>query len=80
MNKGKKIIDSIVKCVEEVKGFILVAVVIVAVLGGIVGHRYYRYTQDEPQYCASCHLMKEAFSGMAERKTPVTLYARHAIN
>ena len=61
MSKGKKIIDSIVKCVEEVKGFILVAVVIVAVLGGIVGHRYYRYTQDEPQYCASCHLMKEAF-------------------
>jgi len=62
MRRGEKIIDSIIKCFEEVKGFILASVVIIAVLGIVVGHRYYRYTQDEPQYCASCHLMKEAFS------------------
>lgn len=46
---------------EHLKGFILAAIVIVAVLGVTVGYRYYRYTQDDPQYCASCHLMKEAF-------------------
>lgn len=47
---------------EHLKGFILAAIVIVAVLGAIVGYRYYRYSQDNPQYCASCHLMKEAFT------------------
>ncbi len=58
---GRKITETIFKCLDEVKGFVLAAVVVVAVLGAVVGYRYYRYTQDEPQYCASCHLMKEAF-------------------
>lgn len=62
MSRGRKIIESLVKCIEEIKGFILFSVVTIAVLGVVVGHRYYRYTQDEPQYCASCHLMKEAFT------------------
>gem|GEM_PF-6671313 len=44
---------------EHLKGFILAAIVIVAVLGVIVGYRYYRYTQDEPAYCASCHLQNQ---------------------
>ena len=61
VRKIRNVIDSLVKCVEEAKGFILAAVLIVAVLGAVVGHKYYRYTQDDPQYCASCHLMKEAF-------------------
>lgn len=60
--KNKKLLDSIVSCIEEIKGPLLFGFVIVAVLGVVVGHRYYRYTQDDPQYCGSCHLMKEAFT------------------
>ncbi len=47
---------------EHLRGIVLFFVLIVAVLSVAVGYRYYRYTQDEPQFCASCHLMKEAFS------------------
>ncbi|MCL4536786.1 MAG: cytochrome c family protein [Nitrospirae bacterium] len=62
MKKRRDIPDSLMNLFEHLKGFVLAAIVIVAVLGAIVGYRYYRYTQDEPQYCASCHLMKEAFA------------------
>ncbi|MCL4456481.1 MAG: NapC/NirT family cytochrome c [Nitrospirae bacterium] len=62
MKKRRDIPDSLMNIFEHLKGFVLAAIVIVAVLGAIVGYRYYRYTQDEPQFCASCHLMKEAFS------------------
>lgn len=48
--------------VEHVKGFVLAAIVIIFVLGAIVGYRYYTYTQNDPQFCASCHLMKEAYT------------------
>ena len=47
---------------EHLRGIVLVFVLITAVLSVAVGYRYYRYTQDEPQFCASCHLMKEAFA------------------
>ena len=56
-----KIANFLVKLIEETKGFILVAIVAIALLGSIVGYRYYRYTQDEPEFCTSCHMMKEAF-------------------
>lgn len=57
----KNISEHIDKIFEHLKGLVLAAIVIVAILGIAVVHRYYRYTQDEPQYCASCHLMQEAF-------------------
>lgn len=34
---------------------------LITVIGGIVGYRYYRHTQEDPEFCASCHLMKDAF-------------------
>lgn len=57
----KKIADFLIKLIEETKGFILVVIVAIALLGTIVGYRYYRYTQEEPEFCMSCHMMKEAF-------------------
>ncbi len=55
-------IDKLVeKLLEHVKGFLLAAFVTVAILTVLVGYRYYHYTQDDPQFCASCHLMKDAF-------------------
>ncbi|HSB51575.1 MAG TPA: cytochrome c3 family protein [Dissulfurispiraceae bacterium] len=42
---------------ENLKGLILAIVVIVIFL---YGYRYYRYTQDDPDFCSSCHVVKEA--------------------
>ncbi|MFO0752520.1 MAG: NapC/NirT family cytochrome c [Thermodesulfovibrionales bacterium] len=47
--------------IEHIKGFVLAAFVLVAVLGALVGYRYHRYTQEDPEFCASCHLMSDAF-------------------
>jgi nitrate/TMAO reductase-like tetraheme cytochrome c subunit len=53
---------SLEKIIEHFTGFILAMIILIGILGVVVGYRYYRYTQEEPQYCASCHLMKEAFT------------------
>jgi len=50
------------KILEHIKGFALAAFVTVAGLSALVGYRYYRYTQDDPAFCVSCPLMKEAFA------------------
>jgi len=60
--KRKRFSESVINLFEHLKGLLLALVLIVAILGAVVGYRYYRYTQDDPQYCASCHLMKEAFT------------------
>ena len=36
-------------------------VVLIAVIGALAGYKYYRYTQENPEFCNSCHLMQEAF-------------------
>lgn len=58
----RRLSDSLEALIEHFTGFILAFIIIIGILGFVVGYRYYRYTQDEPQYCASCHMMKEAFS------------------
>jgi nitrate/TMAO reductase-like tetraheme cytochrome c subunit len=62
MKRHRKIDELIGKVLEHIKGFVLAAFVTVAVLSALVGYRYYRYTQDDPQFCVSCHLMKDAYS------------------
>ncbi len=47
---------------EHLQGFILASFVIISILAATIGYRYYRYTQDEPDFCASCHLMQAAYS------------------
>lgn len=61
MKKHRKIDALLEKVLEHVKGFILAAFVTVAILSLLVGYRYNRYTEDDPQFCATCHLMKDAF-------------------
>jgi nitrate/TMAO reductase-like tetraheme cytochrome c subunit len=58
---SNKIADRLEGLMEHVTGIVLVAIAVVTVLGLLTGYRYYNYTQDEPQYCVSCHLMQEAF-------------------
>ncbi len=55
----KRYIDAIV---DHLKGFVLALIALVSVLGIIVGYKYYRHTQDDPEFCMSCHMMKEAFN------------------
>lgn len=49
------------KLIEHMKGFVLALIATVAVLGIVVGYKYYRHTQEDPEFCMSCHMMKEAF-------------------
>lgn len=62
MKRTEKLDKLLEKVLEHAKGFALAAFVTVAGLSGLVGYRYYQYTQENPQFCASCHLMKEAYS------------------
>ncbi len=56
----KKYIDIINIVLEHLRGIILILVSLVTILGFITGYKYYNYTQEEPQYCATCHLMEDA--------------------
>ncbi len=68
MRRKRNISDLVIEVIEHFKGLLLAGIVIIGILGVIVGYRYYRYTQDEPQFCASCHLMKEAFTEWQKSK------------
>ncbi|MEK6673131.1 MAG: NapC/NirT family cytochrome c, partial [Nitrospirota bacterium] len=61
----KRYIDAIV---EHLKGFVLALIALVSVLGIIVGYKYYRHTQDDPEFCMSCHMMKEAFNAWSRSR------------
>jgi trimethylamine-N-oxide reductase cytochrome c-type subunit TorC len=49
------------------KGRILMAVLLLAVIagGGYGAYRFYNYTQKNPKFCVSCHLMQPAFNAWA---------------
>jgi len=56
-----KYIELIHTVVEHVRGIVLVLLTIITILGFATGYKYYNYTQEEPQYCATCHIMDDAF-------------------
>ncbi len=58
----RKLDEAVENVLEHFKGVVLAAFVTVAVLSAIVGYRYYSYSEDDPRFCASCHLMKEAYN------------------
>jgi len=60
--RQKKITEWIDAVLVHVKGFILAAFFFIAVLAVISGYRYYEYRQEDPNFCVSCHSMKEAFT------------------
>jgi len=47
--------------IEHVQGFALAMIALISILGAVVGYKYYRHTQDDPEFCMSCHMMKDAF-------------------
>jgi len=51
------------KITLSVKAKVLIAIIAIVFLagGGIVGYKFYDFTQNNPKFCISCHLMKPAF-------------------
>ena len=43
---------------DNLKGFIL-AIIVFALF--LYGYRYYEYSQDDPDFCSSCHVIKDSF-------------------
>jgi nitrate/TMAO reductase-like tetraheme cytochrome c subunit len=52
---------SFIDLIEENKQAIVILLFLISITGGIVGYKYYRHTQDDPEFCMSCHLMQDAF-------------------
>jgi hypothetical protein len=50
---------------NNIKGFILAIIVFSLFL---YGYRYYQYTQDDPDFCASCHAIQESFVDLQQGK------------
>lgn len=61
MNIQRKLSDIFERILDHLKGFILALIALISVLGVIVGYKYYRHTQEDPEFCMYCHIMKEAF-------------------
>jgi len=55
-----------IRFIEENKKAIVILLLLISTIGGILAYRYYRYTQEDPQFCMSCHLMQEAFKTWQE--------------
>jgi len=60
-NFRRKIPQLVDGFLNHLKGFVLALIAVISVLGVVVGYKYYRHTQDDPEFCMSCHMMKEAF-------------------
>lgn len=56
------------KFIEENQKAIVLLFLLLTIIGGIVGFRYYRHTKDDPEFCMSCHMMQEAFKTWEKSK------------
>ncbi|HTR45633.1 MAG TPA: cytochrome c3 family protein [Thermodesulfovibrionales bacterium] len=47
----------------SVTGKVIIAVLLMVIIvgGGVVAYKFYDFTQNNPKFCVSCHLMKPAF-------------------
>jgi nitrate/TMAO reductase-like tetraheme cytochrome c subunit len=50
----------------KAKVIIAVLLLLITTGGGIMSYRFYDFTQNNPKFCVSCHLMQEAFDQWAE--------------
>src|ERR1017187_6192567 len=56
------------KFIEENHQPIVLLLLLVSVIGGIVGFRYYKHTKEDPEFCMSCHVMQDAFKTWQKSK------------
>lgn len=60
--KFKDLIDFIVRHIETDRPLIVILIFAVVSFTIYTGHKYYKYTNSDPQYCELCHLMKETYN------------------
>ncbi|MCX7792831.1 MAG: NapC/NirT family cytochrome c [Thermodesulfovibrionales bacterium] len=46
---------------HEIRGSVLLLLFLISLTVIVLGYKYYRHTQESPEFCLSCHLMKEAY-------------------
>lgn len=81
INPRRRISELIEKVAEHLKGFVLALIAVISILGIVVGYKYYRFTQEEPEFCMSCHMMKEAFQEWQKGKhRDITCQKCHHLN
>lgn len=61
MPKKKSLSSFCLSFIEENQKAIVFLLLLLTILGGVVGFRYYRYTKEDPAFCTKCHMMQEAF-------------------
>ncbi len=47
--------------IEENQKAIVLLLLLLTVMGGIVGFRYYTFAKEDPEFCTKCHMMQEVF-------------------
>jgi len=47
--------------IVENRKAIVTLLFLISIIGSILAFRYYRHTQEDPEFCMSCHLMQDAF-------------------
>jgi len=58
-----RIIRFVEEFMAEHRGAIIALLLLISVTGGLLGHRYFKYTKENPQFCATCHMMQESYRG-----------------
>ncbi|MHB8882332.1 MAG: NapC/NirT family cytochrome c [Thermodesulfovibrionales bacterium] len=56
------------KFIEENQKSIVILLLMITIIGGIVGFRYYKHTKEDPEFCMSCHMMQDAFKTWEKSK------------
>jgi len=73
--------SSFLAFIEENKKSIVLLLFLISIVGGILGFRYYHHTQEDPEFCMSCHLMQDAYKSWQEGKhRDFTCQVCHTIN
>ena len=66
---------------SEIKGPVLFLLLLISLTAIVVGYRYYRHTQENPEFCLSCHLMKEAYkSWQRSRHSDIVCQTCHRLS
>ena len=61
MPKKKSLTSFCLSFIEENQKAIVLLLLLLTIMGGVVGFRYYRYAKEDPDFCTKCHMMQEAF-------------------
>jgi len=52
----------------ENRAAIVLLLILISLIGGVLGYRYFKYTKNDPSFCATCHIMQESFKSWERSK------------